>query len=243
MRSSNPILNEKTFDSFSYIGSDTMTIQGTTNKALIMFGLLLAGAAFTWMNMNTNLAMPLMLGGAIGGFIVAMITIYKQEWAPKTAPIYAILEGLFIGGISSYFDARFPGIVIQAVSLTFGVFFCLLFCYKSGLIKATENFKLGVVAATGAIALVYMASMILRMFGTSIPFIHESGMIGIGFSLVVVVVASMNLILDFDFIEDASTKGAPKYMEWYGAFGLLLTLVWLYLEMLRLLSKLSSNRD
>ena len=243
MRSSNPILNEKTFDSFSYIGSDTMTIQGTTNKALIMFGLLLAGAAFTWMNMNTNLAMPLMLGGAIGGFIVAMITIYKQEWAPKTAPIYAILEGLFIGGISSYFDARFPGIVIQAVSLTFGVFFCLLFCYKSGLIKATENFKLGVVAATGAIALVYMASMILRMFGTSIPFIHESGMIGIGFSLVVVVVASMNLILDFDFIEDASAKGAPKYMEWYGAFGLMVTLVWLYLEMLRLLSKLSSNRD
>lgn len=233
MRSSNPILNEKTFDSFSYIGSDTMTIQGTTNKALIMFGLLLAGAAFTWMNMNTNLAMPLMLGGAIGGFIVAMITIYKQEWAPKTAPIYAILEGLFIGGISSYFDARFPGIVIQAVSLTFGVFFCLLFCYKSGLIKATENFKLGVVAATGAIALVYMASMILRMFGTSIPFIHESGMIGIGFSLVVVVVASMNLILDFDFIEDASAKGAPKYMEWYGAFGLMVTLVWLYLEMLR----------
>lgn len=243
MRSSNPILNEKTFDSFSYIGSDTMTIQGTTNKALIMFGLLLAGAAFTWMNMNTNLAMPLMLGGAIGGFIVAMITIYKQEWAPKTVPIYAILEGLFIGGISSYFDARFPGIVIQAVSLTFGVFFCLLFCYKSGLIKATENFKLGVVAATGAIALVYMASMILRMFGTSIPFIHESGMIGIGFSLVVVVVASMNLILDFDFIEDASAKGAPKYMEWYGAFGLMVTLVWLYLEMLRLLSKLSSNRD
>lgn len=243
MRSSNPILNEKTFDSFSYIGSDTMTIQGTTNKALIMFGLLLAGAAFTWMNMNTNLAMPLMLGGAIGGFIVAMITIYKQEWAPKTAPIYAILEGLFIGGISSYFDARFPGIVIQAVSLTFGVFFCLLFCYKSGLIKATENFKLGVVAATGAIGLVYLASMILRMFGTSIPFIHESGMIGIGFSLVVVVVASMNLILDFDFIEDASAKGAPKYMEWYGAFGLMVTLVWLYLEMLRLLSKLSSNRD
>ena len=135
----------------------------------------------------------------------------------------------------------FPGIVIQAVSLTFGVFFILLFCYKSGLIKATENFKMGVVAATGAIGLVYLASMVMNMFGSSIPFIHEGGMMGIGFSLVVVVVAALNLILDFDFIEKAAEQGAPKYMEWFGAFGLMVTLVWLYLEMLRLLSKLSSR--
>jgi uncharacterized YccA/Bax inhibitor family protein len=241
MRSSNPILNEKAFDSFTYLGSDTMTVQGTVNKALIMFALLLSGAAFTWMNVGTPLAMPLMIGGAIGGLIVAIITTFKKEWSPKTAPIYAALEGLFIGGISAFFETMFPGIVIQAVSLTFGVFFILLFCYKSGLIKATENFKMGVIAATGAIGLVYLASMVMRMFGSSIPFIHEGGMMGIGFSLVVVVVAALNLILDFDFIEKAAEQGAPKYMEWFGAFGLMVTLVWLYLEMLRLLSKLSSR--
>ncbi|HEX9723391.1 MAG TPA: Bax inhibitor-1/YccA family protein, partial [Vicinamibacteria bacterium] len=163
-------------------------------------------------------------------------------WSPVTVPIYALLEGLFLGAISSMFEQMYPGIVIQAVGLTFGTLFALLFAYKSGLIKATENFKLGVVAATGAVALIYMASIVLSFFGTSIPYIHESGTIGILFSLAVVVIAALNLVLDFDFIETGAERGAPKYMEWYGAFGLLVTLIWLYLEMLRLLSKLNSRR-
>lgn len=241
MRSSNPILNEKAFDSFSYLGSETMTVQGTVNKALIMFAILIAGAAFTWMNMGTPIAFPLMIGGAIGGLILAIITIFKKEWSPKTAPIYAGLEGLFLGGISAFFEAMFPGIVIQAVSLTFGVFFCLLFCYKSGLIKATENFKLMVVSATGAIGLVYLLNMVMSFFGHGFGFIHEGSTFGIIFSLVVVAVAALNLVLDFDFIEQASEQGAPKYMEWFGAFGLMVTLIWLYLEMLKLLSKLQSR--
>jgi uncharacterized YccA/Bax inhibitor family protein len=191
---------------------------------------------------NPGVVMPFLLGGAIGGFIVAMVTIFKKTWAPVTVPIYALLEGLFLGAISAMFEQMYPGIVIQAVGLTFGTLFALLFAYKSGLIKATENFKLGVVAATGAVALIYMASIVLSFFGTSIPYIHESGTIGILFSLAVVVIAALNLVLDFDFIETGAERGAPKYMEWYGAFGLLVTLIWLYLEMLRLLSKLNSRR-
>jgi uncharacterized YccA/Bax inhibitor family protein len=242
MRSSNPILNEKSFDSFTYLGSDTMTVQGTVNKALIMFGLLLVGATFTWMSVGTSLAFPLMIGGAIGGLILGIVTTFKKEWSPITAPIYAGLEGLFLGGISAFFESMYPGIVIQAVTLTFGVFFCLLFCYKTGLIKATENFKLMVFAATGAIALVYLANMIMSIFGSGFGFIHEGSTFGIIFSLIVVGVASLNLVLDFDFIEQAADQGAPKFMEWYGAFGLMLTLVWLYIEMLKLLAKLQ-NRD
>jgi uncharacterized YccA/Bax inhibitor family protein len=172
----------------------------------------------------------------------AIVTVFKKEWAPITSPIYAVLEGFVLGGISSIFEASYPGIVIQAVGLTFGTLFALLIAYRSGLIKATENFKLGVVAATGGIFLVYMISFVLSFFGTTIPFIHESGTIGILFSLFVVVVAALNLVLDFDFIERGAESGAPKYMEWYAAFGLLVTLVWLYIEILRLLSKLRSRR-
>jgi uncharacterized YccA/Bax inhibitor family protein len=155
-----------------------------------------------------------------------------------TAPIYAVLEGLFLGGISAIFEMSYPGIVIQAVALTFGTLFCLLAAYKSRLIKVTENFKLGIVAATGAICLIYLVSIIMGFFGASIPMIHSSGPLGIGFSLFVVTIAALNLVLDFDFIERGSEMGAPKYMEWYGAFGLVVTLVWLYIEILRLLSKL-----
>ena len=158
-----------------------------------------------------------------------------------TAPIYALLEGLALGGISAIFEARFPGIVVQAVGLTFGALFCLLIAYKSGMIKVTENFKLGVVSATGAIALFYVVSLLLGMFGISLPFIHGSGIIGIGFSLFVVAIAALNLVLDFDFIENGADRGAPKYMEWYAAFGLIVTLVWLYIEILRLLSKIRSR--
>ena len=179
--------------------------------------------------------------GAIGGFAVALVTVFKKTWSAITAPVYALLEGLFLGGISAVFEARFPGIVIQAVGLTFGTLLCLLFAYKSGLIKATENFKLGIVAATGGIGMIYLVSIFFGFFGIQIPFIHESGIIGIGFSLFVVVIAALNLVLDFDFIESGSEMGAPRYMEWYAAFGLMVTLIWLYIEILRLLSKLRSR--
>ncbi len=247
MRTANPALNSKTFQEYSRRTGvvDSMTIQGTVNKTVMMLGLLLVSAGWTW-NMfytsgSSGAVMPWMMGGAIGGFIVALITVFKKTAAPITAPIYALLEGLFIGGISSIFEAMYPGIVIQAVGLTFGTLFALLFAYTSGLIKATENFKLGIVAATGGIFLIYLASFILGFFGISIPFIHDSGPIGIIFSLVVVVIAALNLVLDFDFIEHGAEQGAPKYMEWYAAFGLIVTLVWLYIEILRLLSKLRNR--
>jgi uncharacterized YccA/Bax inhibitor family protein len=190
---------------------------------------------------NPSAIMPWLMGGLIGGLIVAMITIFKAEWSPITSPIYAILEGLAIGGISAMAEARFPGIVLQAVGLTFGTMFCLLFAYTSGIIRATENFKLGVVAATGGIFVVYLFTWILGFFGVQIPFIHGSGLVGIGFSLFVVIIAALNLVLDFDFIESGVRGGAPKYMEWYGAFGLMVTLIWLYIEILRLLTKIQSR--
>ncbi len=244
MRTGNPALTARTFQSAGRVaGDEAMTIQGTVNKTLLLLLFLLVPAAYVWNLFFTQpeaaLFMPLTMGGAIGGFVVALVTIFKKDWSMVTAPLYAVLEGLFIGGISSVMEAQFPGIVIQAVALTFGTLIALLFAYKSGLIKVTENFKLGVVAATGGIALIYLISFVLRMFvGYSIPFIHEGGLLGIGFSLFVVVIAALNLVLDFDFIEQGAEQGAPSYMEWYASFGLLITLVWLYIEILRLLSKL-----
>jgi uncharacterized YccA/Bax inhibitor family protein len=185
--------------------------------------------------------MSLAMVGGIGGFIVALVTIFKKTWAPVTAPIYALLEGLALGGISAIFELRFPGIAIQAVSLTFGTLAVLLLVYRSGVIPVTENFKLGVVAATGGIALFYLATIVLGFFGVHFTTINGSGPIGIGFSIFVVIIASLNLVLDFDFIENAVRAGAPKYMEWYAAFGLMVTLIWLYFEILRLLSKLRSR--
>lgn len=235
MRTGNPALNANTFRGVA-TGEGVMTIQGTVNKAAILLFLVVLSASWIWARI-TQFPWMVMLG-AIAGLIAAIVTIFKKEWAPITAPIYALLEGLVLGGISALFNAKYPGIVIQAVSLTFGVLFCLLLAYKSGLIKATENFKLGVVAATGGICLVYIVTMILGFFGKSVPFIHDSGPIGIGFSLFVVVIASLNLVLDFDFIEKGTEAGVPKYMEWYAAFGLMVTLIWLYLEILRLLAKM-----
>jgi uncharacterized YccA/Bax inhibitor family protein len=185
--------------------------------------------------------MPWMIGGAIGGFVVALATVFKQQWAPVTSPIYALLEGLFVGGMSALAESQYPGIVIQAVGLTFGTCLAVLMAYTSGLVKATENFKMGVVAATGGIALVYLASIILGLFGVRMPLIHDNGLFGIGFSLFVVVIAALNLVLDFDFIDNGARQGAPKYMEWYAAFGLMVTLIWLYIEVLRLLMKLRSR--
>ncbi len=247
MRTSNPALNDTTFsgEGRGLLRGESMSIQGTVNKTVFLLLLVLAGAAWTWRQYYTgNLqSLPLwVLGGALGGFVVALVTVFKKRWAVVTAPLYGLLEGLVLGGISAMLEGRYPGIVITAVGLTFGTLFGLLFAYKSGLIRATENFKLGVVAATGGIALVYLITMALGFFGIRMPYIHESGLIGIGFSLFVVVVAALNLVLDFDFIEQGAAQGAPKYMEWYASFGLLVTLVWLYIEILRLLTKMRERR-
>ena len=254
MRSGNPALKDNTFldlGSGTLVQGDAgaMTLNGAVNKTAILLVLTLAGAMFTWAQFSAAMAagnpgavMPYVWGGAIGGFVVALVTIFKKTWSPYTAPLYAVLEGLFLGAVSAMFELRFPGIVMQAVGLTFGTLAALLLAYRSGLIKATENFKLGVVAATGGIALLYLVNMGMRLFGfEGMGFIHESSTIGILFSVAVVIVAALNLVLDFDFIEHGVEQGAPKYMEWYAAFGLLVTLVWLYLELLRLLSKLQSR--
>jgi uncharacterized YccA/Bax inhibitor family protein len=218
-----------------------MTLAGTVNKTGISLLILLAVAAMTWNGMLGEAYLPLLWLGLGGGFIVAMVTIFKKEWAPATTPLYAAFEGLFLGTVSLFFDRAYPGIVFNAVGLTLGVLAALLVAYSSGLIRPSENIKLGIVAATGAIGLVYLVSMGLGLFGKSIPLIHDSGPIGIAFSLLVVGVAALNLVLDFDFIETGAERGAPKYMEWYAAFGLLVTLVWLYLEILRLLAKLQGR--
>lgn len=243
MRTANPALNANTFTGLRSYGADVMTINGTVNKTAVLLGLVVIAAAYTWHLTTTGQNPQLWIfGGAISGFVLAMVTCFKKTWAPVTAPLYALAEGLFLGAVSALFEAHFKGIVFSAVGLTFGTLFCLLGAYRTGLIKATENFKLGVFAATGAIALLYLATLILGMFGISIPYIHDSGTIGIAFSVFVVVVAALNLVLDFDFIEHGADQGAPKYMEWYAAFGLMVTLIWLYIEILRLLAKLRSRR-
>jgi len=243
MRSANPALGAETFRAAPRaIGDEAMTIQGTVNKTALGLVVLLVAATYTW---NLGIRDPrvpvFMIVGIIGGLVVAMATVFKQTWAPVTTPLYAALEGLALGGISATFEARYPGLVSQAVFLTFGTLGALLMAYRSGLIKPTENFKLGVFAATGGIALVYLISFVMSLFGASIPLINSSGTFGIVFSLFVVGIAALNLVLDFDFIEQGAARGAPKYMEWYGAFGLLVTLVWLYLEILRLLAKLQER--
>ena len=244
IRSGNPALSDATFQrSAVRIGEPTMTIQGTVQKTFLALAILVVAAAYTW---NLGLGNPraggMMMLGVLGGLAAAIATTFRPTWAPITTPIYAALEGFALGGISLTFEARYPGLVAQAVFLTFGTLGALLLAYRSGVIRATENLKLGIFAATGGIALLYLVGFVLSFFGIGIPLIHSSGPIGIAFSLVVVGVAALNLVLDFDFIEHGAARGAPQHMEWYGAFGLLVTLVWLYLEMLRLLSKLQERR-
>src|SRR5271163_1238544 len=243
LRTSNPALNEKAFKGQVATG-EAMTLQGTVNKTGALLLCVVATAAWTWGLGHSNqpeAAMPWMIGGLLGGFVTALVTIFKKTWAPVTAPIYALLEGLALGGISAIYDVRFHGIAIQAVSLTFGTLLVLSLAYRSGLIPVTQKFRLGVVAATGGIALFYLASIVLGFFGIHFTTINGSGPIGIAFSAFVVVIAALNLVLDFDFIESGVAAGAPKYMEWYAGFGLMVTLIWLYLEILRLLSKLRSR--
>jgi uncharacterized YccA/Bax inhibitor family protein len=249
MKTSNPALNQNTFRDVagSRFGgaidvTNRMTLSGTVNKTGLLLICAFATAAWTWrlFTQSRDLAdvAPLLLVGGIGGFICAMVTVFKKEWSPVTAPIYALLEGLVLGGLSAVFDLRYPGIAIQAVGLTFGTLFVLLMAYSSRLIKVTQKFRLGVIAATGGIMVFYLLQMLLGFFGIRFMTINGAGPIGIGFSLIVVAVAALNLVLDFDFVESGVNFGAPKYMEWYGAFGIMVTLVWLYLEILRLLSKM-----
>jgi uncharacterized YccA/Bax inhibitor family protein len=250
-KTSNPALGQNTFSNLAaQPGSlidvqDRMTLNGTVNKTGILLICSIATAAWTWHMFLperdiTNVA-PLMMLGLIGGFIVAMVTTFKKQWSPVTAPIYALLEGLVLGGLSAMLELRYPGIAIQAVSLTFGTLFVLLIAYRSGWIQVTQKFRLGVIAATGGIFVFYMLEMILGFFGVQFMSVNGNGVIGIGFSLIVVAIAALNLVLDFDFIEQGVQYGAPRYMEWYGAFGIMVTLVWLYLEILNQLSKMRSR--
>lgn len=239
MRSGNPVLNDKTFDVGTRGSEETMTLQGTVTKTWILLALVVGAGSYSWSNPTVFLGS--LWVWALLGFAFALVTCFKKNWSPMTAPMYAIVEGLLLGALSLVFEKRYPGIVIQSVSLTFGILAALLLAYKSKLIQVTQNFRLGMVAATGGIMIVYLVDLVLRFWGKSIPLIHESGPVGILFSLFVVVIASFNLVLDFDFIEKGSESGAPKYMEWFGAFGLIVTLIWLYLEILRLLGKSRSR--
>tara|TARA_Y100000590_G_C15722333_1_gene1013926 strand:+ start:2376 stop:3119 length:744 start_codon:yes stop_codon:yes gene_type:complete len=241
MRSGNPALNKNTFINISNDSKECMTIDGTVNKTFISLFILFMSAFYSWNSFNPSYIMV----GLIGGFIVALITIFKKNLSMYTVPIYAVFEGLALGAISVIFEQQYPGIVSQAVFLTFGIMGALLFAYKTKIIKATENFKLGVFAATGGIAIVYLINFIMSFWGSGISVmnVNNSSMFSIGFSLFVVIIASLNLVLDFDFIEEASERNVPKYMEWYATFGLLVTLIWLYLEILRLLAKLQSRRN
>ncbi len=249
-RTSNPALKPSAFESEGLVIGERMTVSGAVNKTGILLICTVATAAWTWSRFlnaadpETALSSvgPLVALGAIGGFIVALVTIFKHAWSPIAAPIYALLEGLVLGGVSAMAELRFPGVPIQAVALTFGTLVVLLLVYRSGIIRVTDKFRLGVVAATGAIALFYFVSMILGFFGVRLfPSLAGASPLGIGISVVIVIVAALNLVLDFDFIERGAQAGAPKYMEWYAAFGLMVTLIWLYLEMLRLLQKIRSR--
>ena len=247
-KSGNPTLSEKRFsdtildDVVSH--ENAMTVRGTLNKFGFLFLLVMGTAFYSWKEFaGGGNVQPLILIGAIGGLVVAIVMMFKKEWAPWLAPAYALLEGLFVGAISAYYNFAFaaqaPGIVINAVGLTFGTVIAMYLLYSFKIIKATEKFRAVIITATAGIAVFYMLAWALGFFGIQIPFLHEGSAMGIGFSVFVVALAALNLILDFDMIERGAELGAPKYMEWYGAFGLLVTIVWLYLEILRLLSKIS----
>jgi len=248
-KSGNPALNEKVFQNTIVVPGSTevMTERGTLNKFFFLFLMVMASAAFTWKAFYDGKdVFPWMIGSAIGGLIIALVMSFKREWSSYLAPAYGLLEGVFVGGISALYNNAFakvaPGIVMQAVLLTFGALIAMYLLYRFRIIKATEKFKSIIFVATAGIAIFYVLAIVLRMFSIDIAFIHEGSTLGIVFSLVVIAVAALNLILDFDMIEQGAAKGAPKYMEWYGAFALLVTIVWLYLEILRLLAKMSSRR-
>jgi uncharacterized YccA/Bax inhibitor family protein len=240
-RTSNPTLNPETFEnSRALLGRELMTLQGTINKTGILLLCVIGASAWTWSiarSESPEAVLPWMMGGLIGGLVMALVTIFRKQWSPITAPVYALLEGLALGGISAFLDAAYPGIAIQSVGLTFGTLFVMLFLYSNGVLRATRKFVIGVMAATGAICLVYLVDFAMSFFGTRVPRLNDAGPWGIAISVAIVIVAALNLILDFDFIERGVQAGSAKYMEWYGAFGLMVTLIWLYLEILRLMAK------
>jgi uncharacterized YccA/Bax inhibitor family protein len=245
-KSGNPAMNVFK-NTVTLPGTGAMTETGTLNKFFLLFLLVMASASLTWKAFYDGVdVMPYMLGAAILGFIAAIVVISKKEWAAYVAPVYALFEGVFLGAISASYNNAFaktaPGIVTQAVLLTFGAVIAMFFLYRFRIIKVTDKLRSVIFIATAGIAIFYLLSIVLRLFHVDIAFIHEGSMLGIGFSLFVVVIASLNLLLDFDMIEQGVAAGAPKYMEWYGAFGLLVTIVWLYLEILRLLGKLADRR-
>ena len=248
LRSGNPALKPTTFTNYSTTvrdapGGETMSLAGVTNKTGLLLLFLTGGAGITWklFALHSPVVLPLLLGGFIANLVLSLIIIFKKETAPYLAIPYSFCEGLTLGGISAWAEMRFPGIVMQATGATFGTLFCLLAAYRSGMTEPTENFKLGLFAATGGICMLYMMTMLLRLLGLEMPFVHDTGMVGILFSLPVVVIAALNLVLDFDFIESGVEARAPKSLEWYAAFGLMVTLIWLYLEILNLLMKLQGG--
>ena len=243
-KSGNPTLSEKTFEKTINTSGDSgvMTERGTLNKFGLLMILVLASASFTWKAAAESVnVMPWIIASGIGEVIIVLILAFRPVWAAFLAPIYALVEGVFVGGISAFYNDAFaqvaPGIVMQAVGITFGVVIAMFVLYRFEIIKATQKFKTIIFTATAGVAIFYLLAFVLRFFNIEMPLIHSSGTWGIVFSLVVVGIAALNLILDFDMIEQGSAMGAPKYMEWYGAFGLLVTIVWLYIEILRLLSK------
>jgi uncharacterized YccA/Bax inhibitor family protein len=265
MRTSNPALNENVFRIEGTSTANVMTIEGTASKTMVLLGIVVLVAGIVWQMvypaiaaagaqvvenegaMRGLTAIPancwgFFMVGMIGGLIAAIVTIFKPKLAPMSAPVYAAFEGLFLGAFSAIFEFMYPGIIAAAVLATFGVLATMLVAYRFRIIRATEKFKMGVTAATGGIALVYLVSFVMSMFGGGgLGMIYSTGLIGIGFSVFVVIIAALNLVMDFDFIEKGAAYGAPKYMEWYGGFGLLVTLIWLYIEIVRLLAKLQSR--
>ncbi len=242
------MISEKAFDQTNILTheGEAMTVRGTINKFGFMFIMLLGAASFTWSLFEKGVnVMPVAIGSAIAGMIVAFIIIFKKTWAPYLALLYALLEGLFLGAISAVFNAAFaetaPGIVTQAVLLTLGTAAGMYGLYHFRILRATNTFKKVIIMATAGIFLFYMINLVLRLFGVNMPFLHDSSPLSIGISLFIVAIAALNLILDFDMIEQGAAHGAPKYYEWYGAFGLMVTIVWLYLEILRLLAKLTGR--
>jgi len=250
-KSSNPVFKERVFARDYNASGEAMTVNGTINKTALMLLLVVVGAFYTWNKFfaatgngaenGMQAVLPWLAVGGIGGFITVLVTVFRPQSSGISAPIYAVFEGLLLGGLSAFFEMQYPGIVMRAVALTIAVFAAMLFFYRSGIIKVTNKFMMGVFAATAGVALVYLVSFIGSFFGMNTSFLYGNSNLSIGISLVVVAVAALNLVLDFAFIERASATGAPKYMEWYGAFGLMVTLIWLYLELLRLLSKLASR--
>ncbi len=239
METSNPLLKRES--AFVQEGTDSMTFDGALLKAAVLLLLCVTSGAFAWAS-PAELQLPLLFVGAVGGFIFAIVAVFKPTWSPALAPAYALLEGLALGGISYMMEATYHGIVLNAVLLTFGVLALMLLLFTSRAIRVTPGLKVGIIAATGAIALVYLVDIVLRIFGVHVPFINETGPLGIGISLFIVGIAAFNLLLDFDAIEQGVRSRAPKYMEWYCGLALLITLVWLYLELLRLLSKLQGRK-